>query len=176
MTSTTKFNVKSLAIGLLACAAVAGAQAQSQGAALAMSPALSGVYVGGNLTSTTITDLGSKVGFGGFVGFKVNESIAIEGGVQSLGKYTVGNTSVSSSAYNISVLGMLPLDPKFSIYGRLGYGSLTSPVNGVSADTSSVLFGIGAKYNINPNLAVRGEYTRLASEVGTFGVGVQYGF
>lgn len=175
MISTTKCKLKSLAIGVLACAAVAGAQAQTA-AALAMSPALSGVYVGGSLTNTTITDLSSKVGFGGFVGFKLNESFAIEGGIQSLGSYTVANTSVSASAYNVSLLASLPLDPKFSIYGRLGYGTLSAVAKGASADTNSVLYGIGAKYNINPNLAVRGEYTRLASDTGTFGVGVQYGF
>jgi OmpA-OmpF porin, OOP family len=192
MTYKAKFTIKNssnLSIGLLACAAVAGVQAQTQtqplppvqnaapAAAPMMAPGLSGVYVGGTIGSTAITDLGSKVGVGGFVGFKFNENIAIEGGVQSLGSYTVAGEKVSASAYNVSVLGGLPIDPKFSVYGRLGYGTLTATAKGASAaDTSSVIYGVGARYHINQNLAIRGEYTRLASDTGTFGVGVQYGF
>lgn len=181
MTYTTQFSkltLNSLAIGVLACAAVAGVSTQVQAQTAApMTPALSGVYVGGSVGSTAITDLGSKVGVGGFLGLKINDNFAVEAGVQSLGKYTVAGTSVSASAYNVSVLAGVPIDPKISVYGRLGYGSLTATANGGSAaDTSSALYGLGARYHINPNLAVRAEYTRLASDTGTFGVGVQYGF
>jgi hypothetical protein len=190
MTYKAKLTIKNLSIGLLACAAVASVHAQqtqtqalppvqnaTPAVAPMMAPGLSGVYVGGSIGSTAITDLGSKVGVGGFVGFKFNENIALEGGLQSLGSYTVAGEKVSANAYNVSVLGSLPIDPKISVYGRLGYGTLTATANGANAaDTSSVMYGVGARYNINQNLAIRGEYTRLASDTGTFGVGVQYGF
>jgi opacity protein-like surface antigen len=172
MNSISKFALKSLAVGALAAAAMASAQAQTASAA----PGLSGVYVGGSVGSTAITDLSSKVGFGGYVGLKLNENFAIEAGAQSLGKFSVAGTDVSASAYNVSVLAGVPIDPKISIYGRLGYGSLTATAGGTTADTNSVLYGVGARYNINQNLAVRAEYTRLASDTGTFGVGLQYGF
>jgi opacity protein-like surface antigen len=176
MNSTSKFalktTLKALAVGVLAVAAMAGAQAQSTSAA----PALTGVYVGGSVGSTAITDLSSKVGYGGYVGLKLNENFAIEAGAQSLGKFSVAGADVSASAYNVSVLAGVPIDPKISIYGRLGYGSLTATAGGTTADTNSALYGVGARYNINQNLAVRAEYTRLASDTGTFGVGLQYGF
>lgn len=179
MNSSSKFALKNSAkaftVGALAAAAMAGAQAQTAPVTAAM-PALTGVYVGGTIGSTAITDLGSKVGFGGYIGIKLNENIAIEAGAASLGKYKVSGTDVSASAYNISVVGSLPVDPKIAIFGRLGYGSLTATAGGTSADTNSALYGIGARYNINQNLAVRAEYTRLASDTGTFGVGLQYGF
>ena len=63
MNSTSKFALKSLAVGALAIAAMASAQAQSSSAA----PALTGVYVGGSIGSTAITDLSSKVGYGGWL-------------------------------------------------------------------------------------------------------------
>jgi Outer membrane protein beta-barrel domain len=176
MNSTNKFALKSLAIGALALAAMVGAQAQSSTAAPAMAPGLTGVYVGGSIGSTSITDLNSKVGFGGYAGIKLNENIAIEAGAQSLGKFSVAVTDVKASAFNVSVLAGVPIDPKISVYGRLGYGSLTATANGGSADVNSALYGVGARYQLNQNLAIRAEYTRLASDTGTFGVGLQYGF
>jgi outer membrane autotransporter protein len=53
---------------------------------------------------------------------------------------------------------------------------LTATAGGTTADTNSVLYGAGARYQLNQNLAIRAEYTRLASDTGTFGVGLQYGF
>jgi long-subunit fatty acid transport protein len=176
MNSSSKFTLKSLAVGALAVAALAGVSTQALAQSASAAPALSGVYVGGTVGSTSITDLGSKVGFGGYVGLKLNENFAVEAGAQSLGTYTVSGTDVSASAYNVSVLASLPIDPKISVYGRLGYGSLTAAAGGTTADTNSALYGVGARYNINQNLAIRAEYTRLASDTGTFGVGLQYGF
>ncbi len=177
MNPSSKFTLKSLALGVLAVAAMVSAQAQTSAAAPSMAPALAGVYVGGSIGSTAITDLSSKVGFGGYVGYKINENFAVEAGAQSLGKFSVAGTDVKASAYNVSVLAGVPIDPKISVYGRLGYGSLTATANGnSSADTNSALYGAGARYQLNQNLAVRAEYTRLASDTGTFGVGLQYSF
>lgn len=165
---------KTLTVGLLACAAMVGAQAQTSTSSAA--PALKGVYVGGTVGSTAITGLSSKVGGGGYVGYQINENFAVEAGAQSLGSFDVSGTSVSASAYNASVLAGVPLNPNFSIYGRLGYGSVTAAADGTTAKVNNAVYGLGAKYNINQNLAVRAEYTRLASDTGTFGVGLQYGF
>jgi opacity protein-like surface antigen len=180
MNSISKFAIKGLAAGALAVTALVAvttqAQAQTSTAAPAMAPGLSGVYVGGSLGSTAITDLSSKVGFGGYVGIKLNENFAVEGAAQSLGKFSVAGTDVKATAYNVSVLAGVPIDPKISVYGRLGYGTLTATAGGTTADTNSVLYGAGARYQLNQNLAIRAEYTRLASDTGTFGVGLQYGF
>lgn len=176
MNSTSLFALKNLVAGVVAVAAMAGVATQAQAQTASAAPALSGAYVGGSIGSTSITDLGSKVGFGGYIGLKLNDNFAVEAGAQSLGKYTVLGTDVSASAYNVSVLASLPIDPKISVFGRVGYGSLTATAGGTSADTNSALYGVGARYNINQNLAIRAEYTRLASDTGTFGVGLQYGF
>jgi predicted porin len=176
MNSTSKFalktTLKGLAVGVLTVAAMVSAQAQSTSTA----PALTGVYVGGSIGRTAITDLSSKVGYGGYVGIKLNENFAIEGAAQSLGKFSVAGTDVKATAYNVSVLAGVPIDPKISVYGRLGYGTLTATAGGTTADTNSALYGVGARYQLNQNLAIRAEYTRLASDTGTFGVGLQYGF
>jgi opacity protein-like surface antigen len=176
MNSISKFTLKSLAAGALAVAAMAGVATQAQAQTSSAAPALTGVYVGGTVGSTAITDLSSKVGFGGYLGLKLNENFAVEAGAQSLGKFNVAGTDVSASAYNVSVVASLPVDPKISVFGRVGYGSLTATAGGTTAETNSALYGVGARYNINQNLAIRAEYTRLASDTGTCGVGLQYGF
>jgi hypothetical protein len=176
MNITSKFALKSLTAGVLAIAAMVGVSTQAQAQTSSAAPALTGVYVGGSVGSTAITDLSSKVGFGGYAGIKLNENFAIEAGAQSLGKFNVAGTDVKATAYNVSVLAGVPIDPKISVYGRLGYGSLTATANGGSADVNSAVYGVGARYQLNQNLAVRAEYTRLASDTGTFGVGLQYGF
>ena len=172
----SKSALKSLAVGALAIAAMAGVTTQAQAQTSTAAAGLTGVYVGGSVGSTAITDLSSKAGFGGYVGLKLNENFAFEAGAQSLGKFNVAGTDVKATAYNVSVLAGVPVDQKISVYGRLGYGTLTATANGGSADVNSAVYGVGARYQLNQNLAVRAEYTRLASVTGTFGVGLQYGF
>ena len=176
MNITSKLALKNLAVGALAVAAMAGVVTQAQAQTSSAAPALTGVYVGGSVGSTAITDLSSKAGFGGYAGIKLNENFALEAGAQSLGKFSVAGTDVKARAYNVSVLAGVPVDQKISVYGHLGYGTLTATANGGSADVNSALYGVGARYQLNQNLAVRAEYTRLASDTGTFGVGLQYGF
>lgn len=166
------FLSKKWALGLLACTAIVGAQAQSQ----TQVQALTGVYVGGNVGSTSITDYGSKVGFGAYAGYNINENFAIEVGAQNLGTFKVGSIDVKTSAYNASVLGGVAIDPKFSVFGRLGYGSLKAAVSGDQATINSSLYGVGARYQFDKNIAIRTEYTRYASDTGVFSLGVQYAF
>ncbi len=176
MNSISKFALKSLAVSALAIAAMASVTTQALAQSSAAAPALAGAYVGGTVGSTAITGLTSQTGFGGYLGYKINENFSVEAGAQSLGSFDVSGTSVSATAYNASVLAGVPFNPNFSVYGRLGYGSLTAAATGATAKVNSAVYGIGAKYNIDKNLAVRAEYTRLASDTGTFGVGLQYGF
>lgn len=171
---------KKLTIGIFACVAMIGAQAQSQTPApsktQAQTSTLTGVYAGGNIGSTTITDLGSKVGFGGFVGYNFNENIAVEAGAQSLGTFNVSGIDVNASAYNASLLAGVAINPQFSVYGRVGYGTLKAAVDGAQATVNSSLYGVGARYHFDKNLAVRVDYTRYASDTGVFSVGAQYAF
>lgn len=167
------FIKSAVAVAALAFAAV-GAQAQT--ANLTPSTALSGVYAGGSIGSTKITDVGTKIGFGGYVGYNITPNFAVEAGAANLGTQKYSGVDIDTSNYNVSVVGSFPVAPAINVFGRVGYGSLTAGVNGVSASTNSALFGAGVRYNINQNLAVRGEYTRYASDTGTFGVGLQYAF
>jgi long-subunit fatty acid transport protein len=164
------FIKSAVAIAALTFAAV-GAQAQSKPAST-----LSGFYAGGSLSSNKITDVGTKIGFGGYVGYNVNPNLAVEFGAASMGTQKYAGLDVDTSNYNVSVVGTLPVSPEFNVFGRVGYGTLTVGVAGVSASVNSALFGAGARYNINQNLAIRAEFTRLASDTNAFSVGAQFAF
>jgi opacity protein-like surface antigen len=161
-----------------------GAQAQTSNSEAPML----GLYVGGGLNNTKITDLGTKSGFdafGGYVGYKINSTFAVEGAIHGLGKININGGSVS--AYNVSAVASMALHTDFNVFARVGFGSIKGSSSGavidakatgagLSATGSSALFGLGARYNINQNLAVRAEYSRLSSDTGVASVGLQYSF
>ena len=156
----------------LAVMALAG----SAFAASAQSATSAGFYAGAEINRSTLTDFGSKVGFGGNVGYALNQNLAVELSAASLGTYTVAGTEVSTSALTASVVGSLPLSNDISVFGRLGYGQVRAAAGGIKADTNSAAYGLGAAYKLNNNMSVRAEYTRYAEDMSKFGVGIQYKF
>lgn len=159
--------IKSLAVVALATSAFA-ASAQSASSA--------GFYAGAEINRSTLTDLGSKVGFGGNVGYAFNQNLAVELSAANLGTYSLVGTDVSTSALTASVVGSVPVSNEISLFGRLGYGKVTAAAGGIKADTNSAAYGVGAAYKLNSNMSVRAEYTRYAEDLSKFGVGIQYKF
>ena len=88
----------------------------------------------------------------------------------------MAGVDVDASALTASVVGSVPVSTDLSLFGRLGYGSVTAAANGVKADINSAAYGVGASYKLNTNMALRAEYTRYASDVSKVGVGLQYKF
>ena len=96
------------------------------------------------------------------------------------GNFVPANVALSFSAGGplISVIGILPIQDKFEIYGRLGYlfGSVerefTSRVGGergvsgaAKGDSQVPVYGVGVSWNINQVYTIRGEY-QLVSDLG----------
>jgi OmpA-OmpF porin, OOP family len=75
----------------------------------------------------------------------------------------------------LSAIGILPLNEKFELFGRLGYlftsseRELTSRVDGqagalfgsIKGDSQDVVLGVGASYNVNQVYSVRLEYQQI---------------
>lgn len=159
--------IKSLAVVALASSAFA-ANAQST------SPA--GFYAGGEIVRGTLTDFGSKVGFGANVGYAFNQNLAVELSAANVGTYSVSGLDLSTQALTASVVGTLPLNNDISVFGRLGYGTVTVAVDGIKGDVNSAAYGLGASYKLNNSTSVRAEYTRYATELSKIGVGLQFKF
>lgn len=195
------FAALSVAIGL-AVPSIGMAQGTGAGDA--------GWYIGGALGQSKADGFCDIVGPGGscddkdttwrvFGGYQVNKNFALEFGYSQLGEITAqdstGRIALDATAFEFTVLGILPVADKFSIYGRaglymadtelaatvVGLGSVT-----VSESNTDLTFGFGVRYDFTRNFAVRAEWQRytdlgggnviLEGDLDVMSIGVVYRF
>ncbi|QPF71841.1 porin family protein [Roseateles sp. DAIF2] len=144
---------------VLAALAIAAGQTLAAGSAW---------YVGGDIGSSKFKVEGeksSRTGFGGTVGYSLNENVAFEVQARRLGRWTLDGEKLSANSLSASVLGILPLSKEFSLYGRLGYArnSLDWSEGNVSVSVhkNKALIGFGGAYAIDKNWSLRAEYVNL---------------
>ena len=146
-------------------------------------------------TSSDKTDTGYKL----FAGARLSPNLAIEGGFADMGKasFSDGTTSGSLklSAVYLDAVGILPLNPQWDLYGRLGLSSsnlkVTGSVGGATGSDSDRTvqphFGLGGQYKLSKTVALRAEWERFrgkydkngvsdSGNVDLFSVGVTIGF
>lgn len=108
-----------------------------------------------------------------FGGMQFNRYLAVELGYQRLGKLTdnfgTSTTTIKSDAYDLSAVGLLPLTDSLSGTGRLGVYNGTSKIStnpnvglNQSFDSTGMTFGVGLQYDINKNMALRGEWAQYS--------------
>ena len=122
---------------------------------------------------------GAETSFGIRGAFSLNKNFAIEAAYQNYGEASdtrVGNLgsilngSLTTTALNFGVKGMLPLNSSVSLNARLGlsiwdfeYKETNSSFPGQTAkdddNGSSLYYGIGVQYEVNPQIFVGAEYT-----------------
>ncbi len=160
----------------------------------------SAVYVGGSigqgrskiddqanartLTGSTLSTFSNDSrdrGFKLFVGKKLNQYFAVEGGYFDLGKYNFRATTPTNgfiageSRYrgvNLDLVGELPLSQRISVLGRIGGqytrtgtsfsgNGIAVPSNRYSGDSDfGGKAGLGLEFKFNEALAMRAEYER----------------
>lgn len=110
-------------------------------------------------------------------GYQVNPNFAVEFGYTDLGKAQataagLGTLSAEVSGIEVLAVGMAPINPKWSLYGKLGFFNWdldfkdsTGLVGNFSESGTELTYGFGANYDVNPRTAVRIEY-QLYSDVG----------
>lgn len=123
------------------------------------------VYAGVDVGSTKLDGISDRQSsFGGFVGYQFNQSFAVEAGYRRLADFD----DITINQTHASVIGILPLQSNFNIYGRLGYNHLESrtsaPFSGTIGSTSGVLYGVGVGYNFTPNITARLEAQKPTSD------------
>lgn len=145
-----------------------------------------------------------------FLGYKYTPNFAIEAGYADLGKYdakVVGDVfglpldvrgEVKSKAVFIDAVGMLPLTPEFSMFGKVGAAYartkarasmefLGERLSDSDSDSEYVpKAGFGAEYALTKTIALRAEYERYfdvgdeddtgESDVDFWSVGLKFGF
>jgi OOP family OmpA-OmpF porin len=133
-----------------------------------------GVDVGS--TRADVLDLdSSKVSYGAFLGYGLNDNIAVELGYRRLGQWDnafgAGNDATLNQTH-LSVVASLPLKDKFSVFARVGYNKL----NGAAETSSGALYGVGVGYDFNQRLFGRVEVQKPTNNVNNIGFSLGYKF
>ena len=121
----------------------------------------SGVYVSGGYTQFD-GDGGAELGgITGRVGVNLTPNFAIEG------EGTFGVTDDSGteldSELGAFVVGKLPINPSFDVFGRVGVARIeTSP----GGDEDGLAYGAGATWNLTSQDGIRGDWTRHDYDAG----------
>jgi OOP family OmpA-OmpF porin len=205
--------LKGAALGLVGAAALAlptlgMAQSTMDSMKSAMTGPESHWYVGGSVGQSSAKDACNDVGGAGvscddtdtafrvFGGYMFNKNFGAELGYADLGKAEASaagfNASIKSKAWDLMVVGSLPVADKFSLYGKIGFyfanTDFSTNIPGISGESKSnndLTYAIGAQYDFNKNLGIRGEWQRYSSvgggdigksDVDVIGVGVVYRF
>jgi OOP family OmpA-OmpF porin len=171
--------LKPLAAAALLAAGLVGASAHAEG-----------FYGGGGIGGQTYPDningnstSGSAVSGKIFGGYQLNPNFAVEAGVAELGNVNSGAGKVDSYGTFVDAVGIVPLNPQWSLLGRVGVAHMQ--VNTPTGDDggNGLKVGLGAEYALSKTVAVRGEWERY--ELVSFGgrpvadqftVGVKFGF
>jgi len=128
-----------------------------------------------NINMPNGEDKQSSAVAGVVLGYKFNPYLAVEGQYTGIGKVTDNvSGSAKGDAASLAVLGILPLNDSFNVYGKLGVAvtkttvsSNLSPMN--DATHTGVTYGLGGEYNVNHNVGVRmgwDHYTAAVKELG----------
>ena len=193
-------NLKTLlaAAGLALAAALVPVQASAQGfymgASFGSTDADTGNAVPALITSGSVD--GSDTGIKLFGGFAFNRNIAVEMAFVDLGELAyngiccggtpVTNGTVETSGFNFAFVGSIPLNPSFSLFGKLGMffweaqASDLSPTGpfAQTIDDVDISYGFGASFQFNRNLGMQVEWEQYeaADSISLLSVGVVYRF
>jgi OOP family OmpA-OmpF porin len=145
----------------------------------------------GGATATSLSKNETDTGFKAYVGYRLHQNFAVEGGYTDFGKFSVTRTmtapaagtvhaDVKASGWHVDAVGIWPLQNNFSLFGKLGVivnevktsagttgavafapGTNTSPKH----SGSNLKLGIGAGYDFTPTVGARVEWER-ASKLG----------
>jgi OOP family OmpA-OmpF porin len=164
------------AFALALCGALAATQASAQQ-----------FFIGGSIGQSDVDDEittglidsgtvdGKDTAWKIFGGYMFNRHFGIEAAYINAGEVSYSGTfsgfavtggKVELTAFNVAVLGNLPINEQFSVFGKVGLFSWEAeasdttggiPFSG-SDDGTDISFGVGVGYNFTPNFGVRAEY------------------
>ena len=122
-------------------------------------------------------------------GYNFHKNFSVEGSWINLGSYDSNVANKAEIAgWGLSLVGYLPLSKEFTLLGRLGENRmrLKRTPGGIADNSWSPTFGVGLKYDFNPNLSARAEFERITkmgsntttvstdANVYSFGLGYQF--
>jgi len=139
-----------------------------------------------------------------FGGYAYNDFVSIEGAWVDLGEIALnaqsdGNGSIfdpgavtakiDASGFVLSVVGHMPVNDRLDIFAKVGFfaweatttlSNAAFPTRSTDDDGSDPMFGIGAAYEFNDRVTIRGEYEKFSDikdrDGSLFSLGISLGF
>jgi len=148
--------------------------------------------LGSGFATSSISNDDRDTGYKLFLGYKYNRHFAVEAGYFDLGQFGFAATTVPAGTLNgtikikgvnLDAVGILPINEKFSVFGRIGVAyaeaqdsfSGTGAVNVLNSNPSkreaNLKYGGGLQYDFTPSLGMRfeAERYRINDAVGSKG-------
>jgi OOP family OmpA-OmpF porin len=159
--------------------AVAAALVAASSAVFAAGP--TPFYAGVDVSSTKSDYLDDdKAGYGAFVGYQINQSVAVEGGYHRLADTDIDGLNVKADQIDVSLIGSVPLTDGFSLYGRIGYNRVDYKFSANGGNykehSNNALYGIGLGYAFSPVVSARLEVQKPDSDLTKLVAGVAFKF
>lgn len=145
------------------------------------------------LATSSIKDESHDTAFKLFGGYQLNKNFALEAGYFNLGKFGYMATTIPPGTQtgniklqglNIDAVGIMPINDKFSAFGRLGMqyaqakdeftgtGAVGTPANpNINFKRGNYKAGVGVQYDFNLNLGMRAEAERYRIDDGVGNLG-----
>lgn len=170
------------------CLSVGPAAAQGTGFYAGGSIGQTSVDVCDDLNGLGLTSCDDKdTGFKLFGGYNFNQNFGVEIGFVDLGEITAtgpgGTARLESDGFQAVAVGIIPINPQFGVFGKLGLFmwdvTASGPGGSLSDDGTDIMFGAGVAWRFTPQLSLRGEWERFdfdGDDVDMLSVGLQFNF
>ena len=138
-------------------------------------------YAGVDGGSTKIDGFGDREGsYGAFLGYNFHQNFAAEISARRLGEWDDAGVNLKANQYAASIVGTLPLQNNFNVFGRLGYNQLEAKASGFGRSAkdkdNNVLYGVGVGYNFTPTISGRIEFQKPSSDSQNLNAGIAFAF
>lgn len=110
------------------------------------------------------------------LGTDVGQNFSAEVGYASYGSASLGTATIplrgtvsagnwKLSGFQLAGIGALPVSDTFFVTGKVGLAStkIALDVGGVSATSTNLMWGLGVKFKVNSDLAIRAQYENLGT-------------
>ena len=138
-------------------------------------------YAGIDAGTTKVDHLSDDKGsYGAFVGYNFHENFAAEIGARRLGTWDDLGGTPDVNQYAASIIGTLPLQNNFDVFGRVGYNKVqaraTYGIFNADSDDNGVVYGVGVGYHFTPVISARIELQKPSSDSRNISAGIAFAF
>lgn len=121
-----------------------------------------GIKAGSNHAGFNALTDSTDTAYGVLLGYQYNRNFAVEGEYTDLGRFTTAaGVTGKSDAWGLSALGIMPLQNRFSVFGKLGIARSGTSTSAATGDNrTAATYGLGGQYDATPMIGLRLSWER----------------